>query len=158
MPGLPGSSPCSWDNRCTPPSPAIGGWNEGLAKKTWVFLPHSLQTPILPISTSQVPRITGLSHHIQLNLWAFELVSGLSWINQRICPTFTIHLVHLQWPHLFTPVKCKTVQSYKVKFKFWKEVKGEAQSEPISSPNSTVFIIDSQNMRNTTFLYTRWNQ
>jgi hypothetical protein len=55
------ASPHSRDDRCTPPHPAIG-WDG-----VWhTFCLGWLRTMILPIFTSQVARIIGLSHYTQV--------------------------------------------------------------------------------------------
>jgi hypothetical protein len=59
--------PCSWDNRLRPPCPAIG-WDE----VSWTFCLDWPQTVVLPVSTSQVGRFTGLSYHAQ-PWWTFRL-------------------------------------------------------------------------------------
>jgi hypothetical protein len=48
---------CCWDGRCVPLHPGID-WDGVLG----TFCPSWLQTAILPISASQIVRITGVSH------------------------------------------------------------------------------------------------
>jgi hypothetical protein len=63
--------PHSWDDRDRPPYPAFVGWDRDL------FLPGLPWNQILLNSTSQVARITGVSHHTWLIYNLYD-IPGLS--------------------------------------------------------------------------------
>jgi hypothetical protein len=59
----------AWDDRCVPLHPAIG-W-DGVLRTSFLGWPR---TVILPVSVSQVDRITGVSHGCLLLLWFLQPV------------------------------------------------------------------------------------
>jgi hypothetical protein len=76
----------SWDDRHVPPGPVIG-WDGGLTN----FSLGWSQTAILPISVSQVARITGMSHCTQPCVLTFA-----GSLNTEVVQDFLIGLIHHQ--------------------------------------------------------------
>jgi hypothetical protein len=75
----------SWEYKCEPPHLAFYHW-DGVSQ---TFCHSWPQTVILLISTSQVARITGVSHHVWPTLWVLTIVLTCTYHNSILLNSFT---------------------------------------------------------------------